>query len=181
MMSFLVPSTMYLWPVLMPDHLGLPKHEYTIRPWVKTGHPAMPILANAANTVAPAITTPSTAVSGATIRVVDSSLDSASIYSSYGIEAPAPRDAPTSSDRDTPTPTLTGRHSRTPKSLSFRGKDRSTPSRSRGMTVPADRKQHTPERQRTKDRESDRDSIASFTPSMSSKHLANWFSGLLGR
>lgn len=176
-------STIYMaWPLLMREDVDLPNHEYTVRPWVKTGHPAMPILANSSNTVAPAITTSSTAVVGATIRVVDSSLDSASsIYSSNGIEPPPPAtDTPatSASDRDTPTPTVAGRHSRTPKSLSFRSKDRSISSRPRGMTVPTDGKSHTPERPT---RDSDRDSVLSFTPSMSSKHLANWFSGLLGR
>jgi len=173
-MPFFPPFNILFFSMLMPNATGPPHHEYTIRPWVKTGHPAMPILANASNIVAPAITTPATA----TIRVVDGSLDTGSIYSSQGIE---PRDEPVLQDRDTPTPTFTGRHSRAHKSLSFRGKDKGTPSRSRGMTEPADYKPHTPERQRMRDRDSDRDSVVSFTPSMSSKHLANWFSGLLGR
>jgi hypothetical protein len=172
--------------------IGLTNHEYTIRPWVRNGLSVLPILGNASNIAAPAITTPSTAVFGATIRVVESSLDSGSIYSSRGFEtlrgrkspAPSDRDASTPtptlngvpSDRDAPTPTLTGRLSRTPKSLSFGGRGKTTPPRHRGMTVPADWRPRTPER-----RDTDRDSVVSFTPSISSKHLANWFSGLLGR
>ncbi|KAH4119548.1 hypothetical protein HBI40_052730 [Parastagonospora nodorum] len=49
----------------------------------------------------------------------------------------------------------------------------STPTRPRANTYDP----HTPERKR----DTDADSVVSFTPSTSSKRLANWVSGLLGR
>jgi hypothetical protein len=104
-----------------------------------------------------------------TIRVIQGTLDPKSKLSS----------SETSITRDpSPTPTPP---SRTFKSLSVRSKEKmssvlTTPTRLRGKTLPADCKPHTPESE--KDR--DTDSVISFTPSMSSKHVANWFSGLLG-
>ncbi|KAH7094476.1 actin interacting protein 3-domain-containing protein [Paraphoma chrysanthemicola] len=105
---------------------------------------------------------------GTTIRVVESVLASESPISTSANDA-----------RNTPPPMLTGRLNRTSLSMSSRSKDKSstrtTPTRPRGKTIPADRLTNTPER------EGDTDSVLSFTPSVSSKHLANWFSGLLGR
>jgi hypothetical protein len=76
-------------------------------------------------------------------------------------------------------------------SLSLRSRHKGSPqapsTRPRGKTVPlepqsqtwTDAKPQTPDNTRERDR--DTDSVLSFTPSMSGKNLANWFSGLLGR
>ncbi|KAF1921832.1 hypothetical protein BDU57DRAFT_535434 [Ampelomyces quisqualis] len=117
------------------------------------------------NRVGPVSGQPTTAIystMGGTIRVVEPTT-----------ETPEPL----SSKETTPTPTLP---SRTAKSLSLRSKEKMsalmTPTRPRGHSVPVPQ---TPEKDA--DADTDRDSVASFTPSISSKHLANWFSGLLGR
>jgi hypothetical protein len=98
---------------------------------------------------------------------------------------------------------------RTPKSShSVRDRDKPSPgippARPRGMTFPRassgvttsssqktlDANPHMPENSSTdslersgsdSDRDTDTDSVLSFTPSMGTKNLANWFSGLLGR
>jgi hypothetical protein len=104
----------------------------------------------------------------ATIRAVESSPD---LKSSMTSSAASIRDS-------TPTPTPS---SRTTKDISLRNRDKlmalATPNHSRSNTVPP----HTPEHHGKKDGDTDTDSIISFTPSMTSRHLANWFSGLLGR
>ncbi|KAF1942356.1 hypothetical protein EJ02DRAFT_345838 [Clathrospora elynae] len=100
----------------------------------------------------------------------------------------------------TPTPTPTSKH-RTPKpSLSFRNRDKPSPgtppARPRGKTVPSGQGLHTsrsqtlmeskskpqtPDGMSERDTDRDTDSVLSFTPSMSGKNIATWFSGLLGR
>jgi hypothetical protein len=175
----MIPSLLFsmLFPrfVLMPTSLDKPSHQQPAIPWVQA-QMHVPFIRGYATTSNAVITRslaqplianhcpPST-----TIRVVEGTLDPKPKPSLSSVASSA-----TTSIRDsTPTPP-----SRTFKSLSFRSKDKmssvlTTPTRLRGKTVPAP---HTPERERDRDA----DSIISFTPSMSSKHLANWFSGLLG-
>jgi hypothetical protein len=176
----MIPSFLLLilvpWCVLMPRISGIPGHLYTVRPWVGTGPGPIQVLANASNPVAPLPNKLPAAIHlplGATIRVVQNTCSPESLKRSSSGNA----SSTTMGTRDTtPTPTLASRTTR--KSLSFRGIDKpsihTTPTRARGNTVPVAR---TPERER----DGDADSVISFTPSMSSKHLANWFSGLLGR
>jgi hypothetical protein len=104
-------------------------------------------------------------------------------------------DPPSSSSKGSRTPTLTPTLAksasmsrtpgkRTPRSLfSSRDRDKFSPhtpscSRPRGKTVPA----YTSELGfKSKTPEKDSDSVLSLTPSSSSRHIASWFSGLLGR
>jgi hypothetical protein len=177
----MIPSLLFsmLFPrfVLMPTSLDKLNHQQPAPPWVGAQVHA-PLIRGYATTshviitrsLAKSITVnhcpPST-----TIRVVEETLD------------PKPKpcssskaSSTTTCTRDiTPTPTPP---SRTLKSLSFRNKDKmssvlTTPTRLRGKTVPVP---YTRERER----DCDAESIISFTPSMSSKHIASWFSGLLG-
>jgi hypothetical protein len=166
-------SRIQLWCVLMRGCIGMPTHRYTVRPWVKAGLPPLQIFADASNGGAPSVSASSAATGsavGATVRVAESDL---------ALESPNP--ATVNEARNMPTPTLVGRLNRTPLSMSFRSRDisssRTTPTRPRGKTVPLDYKRNTPEHEK----DQDADSVLSFTPSVSSKHLANWFSGLLGR
>jgi hypothetical protein len=156
------------WFVLMPRGLDAPNYRYTVRPWVKVGLPPMQTSSNASKADGPTLTCSSTEIMhnhcGATIRVVEGTITS--VASNGGVLT----------RRDASNTTVA---SHTAKSLSFRNKDKTTPTRPRGKTVPADHKPLTPERER--ERDGDRDSVISFTPSVSSRHLANWFSGLLGK
>ncbi|KAL5120464.1 Bud site selection protein 6 [Pleosporales sp. CAS-2024a] len=126
---------------------------------------------------------------GATIRIVETVTHPASTTTSTSDDSTWP----SSLEDTTPTPgstkplrtatSLKFPSSSTSSSTSSTSKDKlgpSTPTRSRGKTVPADGAPHTPER-RKRDSDADTDSIISFTPSMSSKRLANWVSGLLSR
>jgi hypothetical protein len=160
------------WRVLMPRTPDIPGHLYTVRPWVETGLGPIQVFANASNPLAPTSTQPPTAKHnplGATIRVVERTCTPESTKRSSSGNA----SSTTLVTKDTtPTPTTATHLAR--KSLSFRSVDKTTPTRARGNTVPVAR---TPDPERDRDA----DSVMSFTPSTSSRHLANWFSGLLGR
>ncbi|KAF2025110.1 AIP3-domain-containing protein [Setomelanomma holmii] len=152
---------------------GPSNHGYIVRPWVKSGLPPLQVFADASNGGALPVCNMLMATDGtvgATIRVVETALGTTTPNQSANLET-----------RNTATLTLTGKLSRTPLSLSFHSEDKpsakTTPTRPRGKTIPADHKFQTPEHEKDRDAES----VVSFTPSVSSKHLTNWFSGLLGR
>jgi hypothetical protein len=144
-------------PLLMLRRTGISKHRYTIRPWVKTGLPPMPIFTNSPKPEAPVVTTTAAHEShGATTRTLTTTASTPVLSHEREIAIPTPLIP-----------------SRTPRSLILRASNKTTPTRPRGKTVPETR---TPDR----DKDADTASVVSFTPSVSSKHLANWFSGLLG-
>lgn len=181
------------WFVLISCSPDCPQLTFTVRPWVKTGLSLhglpSPVLADAPKEK-PSVT----------IRLVGSHsrLDADTPHSSRPGSAPSTRSTPTLSahphvsashpdpmqDRLTP-------ERRTPRAELFRPRDETwnqnqnqthsspqTPSmgRARGKTVPLLR--GSP---RTPESGGRADSALSWTPSTSSKHLASWFSGLLGR
>jgi hypothetical protein len=181
----MIPSPLFLmlfpWFVLMPKNLDIPGYRQPALPWVppQTCVSLIRGYADSSNAIACALARPPMVFHcppSATIRVVEGTIDAKTTNLSSSSETSST--TPTTRD-STPPSTLA---SRTVKSLSIRSKDKmsalTTPTRLRGKTVPADCKPQTPARERERDR--DADSVISFTPSISSKHLANWFSGLLG-
>jgi hypothetical protein len=165
--------------VLMHKTLDIPNHRQPALPWaqVQARVPLIRGFASTPNAIARTFARPLMAVHcppSATIRVVEGTIDPKPPNLSSSSQASS---TTTLTKDTTPTPTLARR---TVKSLSFRSKDKmsahTTPTHLRGKTVPTDCKPQTPERERDRDA----DSVISFTPSMSNKHLANWFSGLLG-
>jgi hypothetical protein len=179
----MIPSLLFLtlfpWLALMPKNLDIPYHRQPALPWIQpqTRVPLIRGYANTSNAIARTLARPPMAIHcppSATIRVVEGTVDAKVTNPSSSSET----SATTPTTRDTTPPSTLA--SRTVKSLSFRSKDKmsalTTPTHVRGKTVPADCKPQTPVRERDRDA----DSVVSFTPSMSSKHLANWFSGLLG-
>jgi hypothetical protein len=164
---FLVLFNLPQWFVLMPRRLGKSSHQHVVSSEVKTELAPMQIFVNNPKCDIPILTTASTTalhcLFGAAIRVVETTS--------------TPQLAQPELNKDAQTPTLT---SRTAKPLSFRNNDSKTMStRPRGKTAPAKYKSPTPEREKARD--PDADSVISLTPSIGSKHLATWFSGLLGR
>jgi hypothetical protein len=152
----------------------------------------MQIFMNTPISSLPPLTTPASLPHepvGATIRVVDESTstseaETCSSSMDTALSTPLTRDDSSSTLIHKPSRASSREHTpfcRPKSSRSFRGKDKSSPrtlpTRPRGKTLPAELNAHTPDR----DRDRDNDSVLSFTPSVSSKHLANWFSGLLGR
>ncbi|KAF2872383.1 hypothetical protein BDV95DRAFT_382373 [Massariosphaeria phaeospora] len=165
----------------------MPELKYTVRPWVRTGLSlTMPVLGSSGLLSTP-ISTDATAVTrSSTIRLVGTTPATESLRSMQ-----TPNHSSSTLARDTPTPKAASRFNhpsptldppeqpRAAKLNTLSMRDKPSPktppnARPRGKTVPlAGSKTHTPER--------DTDSVLSFTPSTSSKHIANWFSGLLGR
>ncbi|KAF2801173.1 AIP3-domain-containing protein [Melanomma pulvis-pyrius CBS 109.77] len=168
----------------------MPHLKYTVRPWVKNGifkagMPRIPVSPDSSIGTSNsdfASTLPST-LSSTTIRIVDSThtpnslqipdiLRSESMPLSRDSKTPTSMSAPgtISPERCTPNAVLFG-----PRDREKDGETPRTPPtvRPRGITIPMGSRAQTPER--------DTDSVLSFTPSTSSKHITSWFSGLLGR
>jgi hypothetical protein len=135
----------------------VPSHSFTVRPWI------MPPL--------PSASSPCLAArdfSTSTIRIVDTSTSPSASGAQDSVPfEPAPH--PTLKDA-----TLDSPWRKHKPSLSFRSRyaasPRTPPTRPRGKTIPA-----------TASSDDDAESVLSFTPSVGSKQLATWFSGLLGR
>lgn len=178
---------MWAWSVLMPVCVDLPWLKYTVRPWVRAGLPlAMPVTSSSG--LSSPVMTDGTDGRMPTIRLVDSLF----MGELQSIDGSRPNSAPPTRDTPTPisTPALkslrpsfeqdtTGRGTHQSVLFGPRNKKQASPQtppigRVRGMTVPLmSSSPATPER--------NSDSALSFTPSTSSKHIAHWFSGLLGR
>jgi hypothetical protein len=175
MIPSLLFSKLFPWFVLMHTSLDKPNYQQPAPSWIEAQvhvHLTRGYATTSNAVITRSLVKPLTAnhcPPNTTIRVVEGTLD--------------PKPKPSSSSDASSTTTCTWDTTPTPpsrafKSLSFRSKDKmssvvTTPTRLRGKTVPA---LHSHEREK----DGDPDSIISFTPSMSSKHLANWFSGLLG-
>jgi hypothetical protein len=166
--------------------IDLPQLKYTVRPWVRAG-PAFAIPVMSASGFPTPMMTDRTDSRLSTIRLVEPTCGT-----QFCQRMDRSRLSSASSTRDTPTPTHTLESSRpssfsdtqerrTSRSALFGPRDKTLPSpkssltsRARGMTVPiVSSSPSTPERRSER--------ALSITPSTSSKHIVNWFSGLLGR
>ena len=162
---------------------------YTVRPWVrngvfKAGLPTLPITPK--SSISNLNSDFASSILPSTIRLIESRSTPDSLKPpnmSRSESFPLSRDSQISAPRPTPTPTSSTPERHTPRAALFGPREREedkaspkTPStvRPRGNTIPTPTSRaQTPER--------DTDSVLSFTPSTSSKHIASWFSGLLGR
>lgn len=159
--------------------------KYTVRPWVRTSLPLAYPSSCSSGLSTPILSDLSSEKNASTTRLVDSIpiLDLISTYesgrpastpaSSNTLTPPLPRTCPQSRLR------LPSSNHRSPESLSRRDANHASPKttptvRARGKTVPMiSSRPHTPERHT--------DSALGYTPGSSSKHIASWLSGLLGR
>jgi hypothetical protein len=143
-------------------------------PWVKSGF-TFPIPIHPPGLGGPALSKYTT-----TIRVVDGNRESphSSPHAVHRVDSTHVNTATYM------TPSLQAKPENTPPRrptiLRLRTQTPETPptDRRRGKTEPL---LHTPLRDTDADTISDTQSIASFSPSMRGRHLATWFSGLLGR
>ena len=155
----------------------LPCRTYTVRPWVKVGLPQIPMPFSHTSSLSSSNADFLPPRTESSIRVVNrtETTERKKRSSPRGSLTPTPslqKSASMSSTSDR----------RTPRSLfSAREKDQPSPrtppsGRPRGKTIPSASTEsgiRTPER--------NTDSALSMTPSTSSKHIASWLSGLLGR
>lgn len=142
--------------MLISETLGTLHHQYTVRPWVKRGLPPLPIPANPSD--------PTVSISTNGHLVLDQVIGITSRSNApEHIRSPPPQ----------------------PRRSSTASPSLHTPTRPRAQTC-ANLAPNTPEHYQKKsftdaDLDTDSDSILSFTPSMSGKHLSKWLSGFLGR
>lgn len=151
---------------------GTPQLSYTVRPWVKSGVPLpMQMLAHSPGLAMQLPYSPTTP----TVRTVESNANPT-------LSQAGARDAPTPSSIDTTSShSSLRRHTHKSAPLSLHTRRGNSPSR---RSIPTRRPRgdtasttpHTPDHSRD-----GADSVLSFTPSMRSQQLANWFSGFLGR
>lgn len=147
--------------------LETPQLRYTVRPWVKHGlRSPMQMVAHSPGLAKLA---PSPTIRH--VKFVEG-------FQTTQLSAPNTRTA-TPISIDTSSPSLTPSN---PSRSSLQRRTR-TPNRL-GNPLPSSRatgSPYTPDHMRSADADTDAESMLSFTPSMRSKQLANWFSGLLGR
>lgn len=161
--------------------------QYTVRPWVNNSIPLSMQMALAASSAleTSTLTQGGTRIRGADSELVDCHVTTKSLvtpskasqqHSDQNLvkqETPEHKWTPRSSL------SLRSRHKASSQTLAIRPRGKTAPLESRLPSAVAEREAPTSEYDVKGHR--DADSVRSFTPSISGKNLANWFSGLLGR